>query len=94
MAMKASSRAIFDYLKEHPDQDVTSADLAEILGLEKRSVDGSFTSAIQRKKDSNGNPLGERIPAEIQLDDGTHKKVNILKLTTAGMAYDPDAPEA
>lgn len=88
MAMKASSRAVFDYLKEHPDEDLTSEDLAKILGLEKRSVDGSFTSAIQRKK------LGERIPAEAELPDGTHKAIKILKLTEAGMAFDPDAPEA
>lgn len=94
MAMKSSSRAIFDYLKEHPDQDVTSEDLANILGLAKRSVDGSFTSAIQRKKDANGNPLGERIAAEAELPDGTHKPIKLLKLTAAGMAYDPDAPEA
>lgn len=91
MAMKQSSRAIFDYLKQHPNQDVTSEDLAKILGLEKRSVDGSFTSAIQRKKNANDEPLGERVLAEIELDDGTHKQVKLLKLTAAGMAYDPDA---
>lgn len=91
MAMKESSRKIFDYLKAHADQDFTSDDLAEILGLAKRSVDGSFTRAIQCKKNANDEPLGERIPAEIELPDGTHKAVKILKLTDAGMAYDPDA---
>jgi hypothetical protein len=66
---------------------VTAADVAEALGLEKRSVDGIFTSAIQRKG------LGIRTPAEIELDDGTHKPVKFLSLTEAGMAYDPDAEE-
>jgi len=94
MAMKDSSRKIFDYLKTHNDEDLTSEDLAQILGLTKRSVDGSFTSAIQRKKNANDEPLGERIPAEIELPDGTHKPIKLLKLTAAGMAYDPDAPEA
>lgn len=94
MAMKASSRAIYDYLKNHPDDNLTSEDLAKILDLPKRSVDGSFTSAIQRKKDANGEPLGERIPAEMEMPDGTHKAIKILKLTAAGMAYYPDAPEA
>lgn len=94
MALKASSLAIYKYLKEHPEENFTSEDLAKILGLTKRSVDGSFTSAIQRKKDANDNFLGERVEAEIELDDGTHKSVKYLKLTPAGMAYDPEAPEA
>lgn len=94
MAMKESSRKIFEYLKEHRNEDFTSEDLAKILGLTKRSVDGSFTTAIQRKKDADGNPLGERIPAEIELENGMHKSINILKLTTAGLQYDIDAPEA
>lgn len=94
MAMKASSRAIFDYLKEHNNEDFTSEDLAKILGITKRSVDGSFTSAIQLKKDADGNPLGERIPAERENPDGTHTAIKLLKLTPAGLAFDPDATEA
>ena len=66
-------------------QDITAADVADALGLEKRSVDGIFTSAIQRKG------LGIRTPAEVELSDGTHKAVKFLSLTEAGMAFDPDA---
>ena len=33
----------------------------------------------------------ERIPAEIELEDGTHKPVKFIKLTEAGAAFDPDA---
>lgn len=61
--------------------------MAEALGLDKRQVDGIFTSAIQRKG------LGIRVPAEIELEDGTHKSVKFLQLNDAGMAYDPDAEE-
>jgi hypothetical protein len=35
--------------------------------------------------------LGVRTPAEIELEDGTHKAVKFLSLTDAGMAFDPDA---
>lgn len=87
MAMKTNSKNILNYLKEHNDENLTAADLATILGLEKRSVDGSFTSAIQRKN------LGIRVAAEIELADGTHKTVKYLHLTEAGMAFDPDADE-
>lgn len=87
MAMKPNTLMVFNYLKENPDATVTSADLAEILGLEKRQVDGIFTSAIQRKE------LGERVPAEVENEDGTHKQVKFLKLTEKGLAFDPNAAE-
>lgn len=88
MAMKENSRKVLDYLKSVNGQNVTSADVAEALGFEKRSVDGIFTSAIQRKG------LGIRTPAEIELEDGTHKSVKFLSLTAAGMVFDPDAEDA
>jgi hypothetical protein len=72
-------------LKEINGADVTAADVAEALGLEKRQIDGIFTSAIQRKG------FGVRVPAEVELEDGTHKAIKFLKLTDAGMAFDPDA---
>ena len=87
MAMKENSKNVLNYLKSSNGDKVTSADVAEALGLEKRQVDGIFTSAIQRKG------LGIRVPAEIELDDGTHKAVKFLQLTPAGMDFDPDAAE-
>ena len=88
MAMSENSKRVLNFLKENDGVDLTAADVASALGIEKRSVDGAFTSALQRKGD------GERIPAEIELEDGTHKAVKILKLTEAGKAFDPDAVEA
>ena len=87
MAMKENSKKVLNYLKEVAGENVTAADVAVALGLEKRQVDGIFTSAIQRKQ------LGVRTPAEIELEDGTHKQVKFLTLTPAGMAFDPDATE-
>jgi len=85
MAMKENSKMVLNYLKEVNGQQVTAADVAEALGLEKRQVDGIFTSAIQRKG------LGVRTPAEIEVEDGTHKTVKFLSLTAEGMKFDPDA---
>lgn len=87
MAMKENSKKVLNYLKEINGEQVTAADVAEALGLEKRQVDGIFTSAIQRKN------LGVRTPAEVELEDGTHKQVKFLSLTAAGMEFDPDAEE-
>ena len=87
MAMKENSKKVLNYLKEVNGENVTAADVAAALGLEKRQVDGIFTSAIQRKQ------LGVRTPAEIELEDGSHKAVKFLSLTPAGLAFDPDADE-
>ena len=87
MAMSENTIRVLNYLKEINGQDVTSEDVAKALGLEKRSVDGSFTAGLQRKG------LGVREIAEIELEDGTHKQIKLLKLTDAGMAFDPAAAE-
>ena len=88
MAMKENSKKVLMYLKGINGANVTAADVAEATGLEKRSVDGIFTSALQRKG------YGVRVPAEVELADGTHKSVKFLQLTPAGMSFDPDAEDA
>lgn len=87
MAMKPNTVLVLNYLKENHTANMTAADVAAALGLEKKSVDGIFTAAIQRKG------MGVRVPAEVELEDGTHKQVKLLKLTPAGMAFDPSAEE-
>mgnify|MGYP002515699931 FL=1 len=87
MAMSSNSIKVLDYLKKVNGTQVTAADVAEALGLEKKSVDGIFTSAIQRKG------LGVRTPAEIELEDGTHRQVKFLSLTAEGMSFSPEDAE-
>ena len=84
MAMKENSKKVFNYLKEVNGQNVTAADVAEAVDLGKRQVDGIFT-AFQKKG------LGVRVPAEVELEDGSHKAVKFLTLTDDGMNFDPDA---
>lgn len=88
MAMKPNTKAVIEYLQGQNGADLTSADVAEALGLEKRQVDGIFTSAIQRKQ------LGFREEAEVENEDGTHKKVKFLKLSETGMKLDCNATDA
>jgi hypothetical protein len=83
--MKENSKKVLNYLKSINGAQVTAQDVADALDIPKRSVDGIFTSAIQRKG------FGVRVPAEIELEDGTHKAVKFLQLTPEGMAFDPDA---
>lgn len=88
-AVSEKSLTVLEYLKGIGDQNVTAADIASALDMEKKSVDGIVTSGLIRNKG-----LAERIPAEIELEDGTHKSVNFIKLTPAGMAYDHEAAKA
>ena len=87
-AVSEKSLVVLNYLKDNDGTDMTSADIAEALGMEKKSVDGIVTSGLQRKN------LAERIPAEIELEDGTHKPVKFIKATAAGLAYDHEAAKA
>lgn len=88
MAVKPNTIKVLNYLKEIKGSNVTAADVANALGLEKRQVDGIFTSALQRKG------YGLREEAEIENEDGTHTKVKFLRLTTEGLSYDPSAEDA
>ena len=89
MAMSDKTRQVLNYLKGLDKSDnVTSADIAEALDIPKKSVDGIVTAGLQRKG------LAERIPAEIENADGSHKPVKFIKLTDEGYAFDPDAEVA
>lgn len=85
--MKTNTKLVIDYLKKVNGFNVTAADVAKALGLEKKSVDGIFTSAIQRKG------FGIRVPAEVELEDGTHRQIKFLRLTDEGMALDTTATD-
>ena len=88
MALKENSRKVLDYVKANDGTNMTAADIAAGTGLEVKQVNGIVTSAFQKKK------LMQRTPAEIQLEDGTHKAVKFISLTEAGKNFDPDAEEA
>lgn len=85
-ALKPNSIAVFNYVKDH-NGDCTAADIAEATGLEVKQVNGIITSAFQRKG------LMERVPAEIKLEDGTHKGIKLIRLTAEGEVFDPNAAE-
>jgi len=85
--LKENSRKVFDYVKANEGKNITAADIAEGTGLDVRQVNGIVTSAFQRKG------LMERVPAEIELEDGSHKPIKLVKLTEDGKNFDPDAED-
>lgn len=85
--LKENSKIVFNYVKAHEGENITAADIAEGTGLEVRSVNGIITSAFQRKG------LMARVPAEIELADGSHKAVKFIVLTDEGRNFDPEAKE-
>lgn len=88
-ALKPNSIAVFNVVKEATEagENITAADIAERTGLEVKSVNGIVTSAFQRKE------LMERIPAEMELEDGTHKAIKLIRMTEKGMAFDVNQTE-
>lgn len=91
MAMSEKTRMVWEFLKANQGADLTAADIAETLGMEKRSVDGIVTSGLQRK----GLSVRTEAEVEVEGEDGkvSHKKVKFITLTDEGLAYDPDAEE-
>ena len=93
VAVSEKSLVVLDYLKSIGDQNVTAADIAEALGMEKKSVDGIVTSGLIRNKN-----YAERIPAQIEITDEEgntkYKDVKFIKLTDAGKNYDHEAAQA
>lgn len=87
MAMKQATKDIFNYIKAHDGEDFTAKDIAEALNMNVKSVNGSIT-AFQRKG------YTERVEAEMELEDGTHEKVKLIRMTPDGRTFDPDAEVA
>ena len=82
------SRIVLDFVKSIDGQaSVTAKDIAAETGLTPQSVNGCVT-AFQKKG------IMERIPAEVENEDGTHDKVKYIALTDEGRAFDPDAEDA
>ena len=75
MAMNANSKAILEFLKENHGKNMTAGQVAEALGMDKKSVDGAFT-AFTRKE------LGYRAEDTVEGD----VEVKVLAITDAGKA--------
>ena len=91
-AVSEKALTVLNFLKDHDGENLTAADIAQALGMEKKSVDGVVTSGLQRKG------LTERIPAQIETTDENGnvvtKPIKLIKLTADGKAYDHEAAVA
>lgn len=84
--LKEKSKAVFNYVVAHSDEDITAEDIAAAVGETARSVNGSLTG-LQRRD------LISRVPAEVENEDGSHKAIKLIKITEKGKTFDPDAPD-
>lgn len=85
MAIKESTREIFEYIKAHNGEPLTSAEIASALSMNPRSVTGSVNGFVRKH-------LAEYADGEIELDTGKHKAVKFISLTELGMTQGLDAP--
>lgn len=87
MALKENSKKVLDYVMANENSNITATDISEALGLTVKQVNGIVTSAFQKKG------FMERKEAEVELEDGSHKKVKFIRMTDLGKSTDFDAPE-
>ena len=85
--MTETSKRVFDYVKGLNGEKVTANDIADATGLGIRQVNGAIT-AFARVTDKKPAYM-VRVPAEIELEDGTHKTVKFVELTEEGKAFVP-----
>lgn len=96
MKLKENSKLVYDFVKAHEDDDITANDIADATGLTSRQVNGIITMAFQRHKEEvDGEkvevPLMERIPAEMEQEDGSHKPIKLIRLTNEGRNIEVEA---
>lgn len=84
--LKENTIKIIEYVKSMKGQNITNNDIAEALGIPSRSVVGTITSMCKKG-------IMERVPAEIENDNGTHTPVKFIVMTDEGMDFDPYAEE-
>lgn len=82
---KTSAKAIeiYEYVKAHEAENITAADIADATGYDVKVVNGVLTGAFTKKG------LMERVPAEAELEDGSHKAIKLVKITEAGKSWVP-----
>ena len=87
MAAILSDKAqmVLKYMQDNQNADLTAASIAEALGLEKKSVNGTLTG-LGRDSKSHA-PLIERVQVE-GIDD------KVVRLTVAGASFDVTAEKA
>ena len=76
--LSENARTVLSFLKENYGANLTAAQIAEELGMARKTVDAIVTAA-----------LGKRGLAERFVVEGIEKKV--ITLTKEGLSYDPDA---
>lgn len=83
--LSEKSAAVLAYVQAHEGDAPTAASIAEALGMEKKSVNGTLTALSRDLK--NHPPLIKRVEVEDQKD-------KVITLTPEGKAFDVDAEVA
>ena len=81
--LNENAQKIMAYLTDVAGSNVTLDDVANVLELDKRVINGSFNALVKKG-------LCARTPALVEAP----VTVKYLTLTDAGMAFDPAAPES
>lgn len=86
--LSEAARKVWDYVTSMEGEHITASDIADGTGLGVKQVNGVITRGFNSADPENA--LLERVPAEVELPDGTHKAVKFIRKTELGMKFDPD----
>lgn len=97
--MKADSKTVFNYIKEHEAEDITAPDIAEATGLDIKKVNGIITAALigTGKNKANKDYVERVLGTEEYTDEEGNarvKEVKFIKLTEKGRAATVESIEA
>lgn len=81
--LSENATKVFNYVKSMDGENITAGDIADAVGLEKKSVDGIITACFQR------NGIMERVPASVEDGNGLYKTVKFIRFTEEGRNFNP-----
>lgn len=85
--VKHNAYLVYEYVKEHEDENITYEDIADATELSPKQVTGILTMTFVRNKDEDKNvvPLMERIPGDVVVDAAGKPKIpKYIRLTDVG----------
>lgn len=86
--MTENSKAVFEFLKSHPNQEFTKYDLVERLDISMSAVVGSVNWMLKNKYATEREEV-----AKATYKGQQDFVAKYIKITEAGRAYDPDEVE-
>ena len=96
LKLKENSKMVYEYVRDHENENITANDIADAIGLTSRQVNGIIKRAFQEHKneDKEKVPLMVRVPGDLTTDAaGKPKQLKYIHLTEEGKQIEIEEAE-